>query len=200
MSGPIDRPLVRPITRGPADWWWLAATLGLLLFLALPAACVAGAEGSAGREAMADAMSRMMESMGLLGAGSDDARSMGDARGSGAALGQGGEMGRKMLEGMTNGAPGTGRMPWTGAALEGIWEAAGGGLLIVQGGNYRLYAPHWAYVDGTIQVTGNRLQLTSRRANFSLTFEFALDQGRLALRDGNGQVMLYRRLVLDGGG
>jgi len=178
----------------------------LFVFLFLPWLSVWGAEGSAGREAMADAMSRMMEAMGLMGSGGEAARAMtnggvpGMSPVPGMPLDQAGEVGRQMMEGMVSGGAGAGRMPWTGAALGGIWESAGGGLLIVEGGNYRLYAPNWAFVDGTIQVTGDRVRMVSRRAGFSLEFEFALDQGRLALRDAQGQVFLYRRLVLDGGG
>jgi len=177
-----------------------------LVVLVLPWMSVLGAEGSVGREAMADAMSRMMEAMGLLGSGGEAARAMtnggvpGMSPVPGMPLEQAGAVGRQMLEGMASGGAGAGRMPWTGAAFGGVWESAGGGLLIVEGGNYRLYAPNWAFVDGTIQVTGDRVRMVSRRAGFSLEFEFALDQGRLALRDAQGQVFLYRRLVLDGGG
>jgi len=176
----------------------------LFVFLFLPWLSVWGAEGSAGREAMADAMSRMMEAMGLMGSGGEAARAMTNGGGPGMSavpgmpLDQAGEVGRQMMEGMVSG--GAGGMPWTGAALGGIWESAGGGLLIVEGGHYRLYAPNWAFVDGTLQVTGDRVRMVSRRAGFSLEYEFALDQGRLALRDAQGQVFLYRRLVLDGGG
>jgi hypothetical protein len=84
--------------------------------------------------------------------------------------------------------------------LDGLWEASGGGLLIVEGGHYRLYAPYGGYVDGDLQVTGTRVQMSSRRAGFKLDFEYALDQGRLAMRDARGQVYLYRRMVLTGGG
>ncbi len=171
-----------------------------LLVLLLPWLPGLGAEGSAGREAMADAMSRMMEAMGLLGSGGEAARAMTNGGVPGMPLDQAGEVGRQLMEGMASGSAGAGRMPWTGAALGGIWESAGGGLLIVEGGHYRLYAPNWAFVDGTLQVAGDRVRMVSRRSGFSLEYEFALDQGRLALRDTQGQVFLYRRLVLDGGG
>jgi hypothetical protein len=189
--------LVRPTfghrpARGAAVW------LPLLL-LCLPAAPVQCADGNTGREAMADAMSRMMEAMGLMGAGTDAARSMANGGVPGMPLGQAGEAGRRLLDGMSQAVPGVGQVPWAAGLLEGVWEAAGGGLLIVQGGNYRLYAPNWAYVEGTIATNGNRVQMASRRAGFDLSFEYALDQGRLALRDAGGQVLLYRRLVLNGG-
>ncbi|HYN77514.1 MAG TPA: hypothetical protein VES73_06965 [Lamprocystis sp. (in: g-proteobacteria)] len=169
------------------------ASVLLPLILADPGSVAVGGEGNPNRAAMADAMSRMMESMGLMGAGGDAAKSIAGEGVPGLPLGQAGEAGTRMLEGMTSGVVGT------GAALEGVWEGAGGGLLIVQGDRYRIYAPNWSAADGTLQVSGNRLQMVNRRANFNLAFEYALDQGRLALRDDRGQVLLYRRLVLNGG-
>jgi hypothetical protein len=154
----------------------------------------ASAEGTTGREAMADAMSRMMEAMGLMGTGGNRG-----AAGIEGPLGQAAETARGMMEGAARGVPGAGTSPFSDGSLNGIWEAAGGGLLIVAGGNYRLYAPNWAFVDGILQVAGGRIRMMSRRAGFSLEFEYALDQGRLAMRDSNGQVYLYRRMVLDGG-
>lgn len=83
-----------------------------------------------------------------------------------------------------------------GSALEGIWEDNQDGLLIVQGGDYRIYASCKGFIEGTIQVGAERVELTNRQENFVQTFEFALDQGRLVLRDRHGQVFLYRRLAL----
>lgn len=89
-----------------------------------------------------------------------------------------------------------GAMPWSGTSLEGLWEDNQGGLLIVQGGFYRLYSACRGYVEGEIRLQDTRVELSNRAENFIQTFEFALDQGRLALRDQNGQLYLYRRLVL----
>lgn len=213
MPCPIARPFAAvaapraarpPRVRGRAGQrGWSAATrfLFLVLALSLPGAGVPGDAPGGGREAMADAMSRMMEAMGLLGSGAQTNGAMpGLPAVPGMPLGQAGEAGRKLLEGMTQGVPGMGMIPGSGGALAGVWEAAGGGLLIVEGDRFRLYAPTWAFVDGTIRIAGDRVRLTSRRANFSLEFEYALDQGRLALRDPGGQILLYRQLVLDGGG
>jgi hypothetical protein len=192
----------------------------LVLLLTLSGGPAVQSQDSGNREAMADAMSRMMEAMGLLGAGADAARSMSggtmpsmpgvpgmSAVPGGTQMDQAAKMGQSMLEGMTRGVPGgaaavpgMGSMPWSGGVLEGLWEAAGGGLLIVQGGNYRLYAPNGAFVDGIVQIEGQQVRMASRRAGFALAFEYALDQGRLVLRDSDGQLFLYRRLVLDGGG
>ena len=90
-----------------------------------------------------------------------------------------------------------GAMPWTGTSLDGLWEDNQGGLLIVQGGFYRLYSACRGYIEGQIRVQTDRVELSNRTENFTQTFEFALDQGRLALRDQNGQLYLYRRLILN---
>ena len=166
----------------PGSVWAL-----LLLLLGLFGAPVIAGEGAVNRQAMADAMSRMMESMGLFGSGSG----AGPDR-SGDSWGRAGEMGRQMMDGMSKAGPSGG--------LDGLWEAAGGGLLIVQGGHFRLYANNGAYVDGVIQVSGPRVRMVSRRGRFALDLEYAQDQGRLAMRDEHGRVYLYRRLILNSGG
>jgi hypothetical protein len=200
----------------------LASMLPLLLGVG-----PAHADNSGTRSAMADAMSRMMEAMGLFGSGATAPGSMygggmpspfgmpGSGMGMpgmpGGAMGmpfggsgqmdQAGRMGGAMWDQFSRSVPGMSQMPWSGASLEGPWEAAGGGLLLVQGPYYRLYAPNGGFVEGTLQATGDRLRLSNSRAGFDLEFEYAMDQeGRLAMRDQSGQVYLYRRLVLKGDG
>lgn len=84
-----------------------------------------------------------------------------------------------------------------GVSLEGIWEDNQGGLLIVQGRFYRLYSACRGSLDGEIRVQADRLELSNPAEHFTQIFEFALDQGRLALRDQNGRLYLYRRLFLN---
>lgn len=210
---------------------WLVLA-GLVLLAS--GASATGADNSASRSAMADAMARMMEAMGLFGSGTDPARSMyggmpspfgmpgsamgmpgmpggamGMPFGGGSQMDQAGRMGGAMWDQFSRSVPGAAHLPqmpqvppspWSGSTLEGPWEAAGGGLLLVQGPYYRLYSPNGGFVDGTIQVTGDRVRLSNGRAGFDLEFEYALDQeGRLALRDQSGQIYLYRKLLLDGG-
>jgi hypothetical protein len=162
-----------------------------LLLLGLVVVPVMAGEGTVNRQAMADAMSEIMESMGLFGSGSGAAK--GDLHGpSGDSWGRVEEMGRQMMDGLDKTVPSGG--------LEGLWEAAGGGLLIVQGSNFRLYANNGAYVDGGIQMNGSRVRMVSRRGRFTLDLEYAQDQDRLAMRDQRGRVYLYRRLILNSGG
>lgn len=150
---------------------------------------VRAAEG-VDRQAMADAMSRMMEAMGFGRSG---------APFSGSPWSGGGVDGARRSGQETMNGFASGLVPGSASALEGLWEAAGGGLLIVQGGRYRLYAPSGAFVDGSLALSGARLKMWNRRTGFASELDYALDQGRLALRDSSGQIYLYRSLVLPGG-
>ncbi|BCU05795.1 hypothetical protein [Allochromatium tepidum] len=140
-------------------------------------------------EAMAHAIARMMESMGFT-ATIDQGR--------GAPLPPTDPMGMSSWPSALGQMPGAlATKPWTGSSLEGLWEDNQGGLLIVQGGFYRLYSACRGYIEGEIRVRTDRVELSNRTENFTQTFEFALDQGRLALRDQNGRLYLYRRLILN---
>ena len=84
---------------------WRGATWVLLPLLLSPlAAPVIAGEGAVSRQAAADAMSRMMESMGLLGAGSGPANGAipGHADES---WGRAEEMGRQMMDGSNKTVP-----------------------------------------------------------------------------------------------
>lgn len=161
--------------------------------------------------AMANAMVRMMEAMGLFGGGSLGswgglpaisglAAPYGSLMGMpGAspwglpmqdpsrAMGTGTDMLRQMYQGIPAGAVGG------AGSLDGIWEGSGGDLLIVQGGRYRIYAPQDQYLDGLLQQQASRVALYNVQDGHTQVFEFATQDGRLALRDASGQVYLYRR-------
>ena len=81
--------------------------------------------------------------------------------------------------------------------LDGVWEGRNGELLIVQGSRFRIYPGSAGYVDGYIQLRGDRLALYSPSDESARPFEFAESEGRLALRDAQGQLCLYRRLWLE---
>jgi hypothetical protein len=176
---------------------------------------------SSARNAMADAMARMMEAMGFLG---------GDTPGGTMPMNPGNFSMPGMMPGMnqfgmnpflqqpwssalTNPAQTFGmdqmmqQMPqvpgmpgWQRTALDGIWEGRGGSLLIVQAQRFRLYSSQGGYIEGLIQQRGDRLALYDPQQDTVRPFEFAEHQGRLVLRDPEGQVYLYRRLWLDEGG
>ncbi len=164
----------------------------MALFLAL-------AEGVAAQEtatqAMAQAIARMMETMGFIGNGVSGMAPGNFVPGNPGSMGMAG-----WPSAFVPGAAGTGSQSSQapgGAVLEGVWEDNQNGLLIVQGTLYRIYSSCNGYIEGDIRIGSDRIELTNRKESFTQTFEFALDQGRLALRDQNGQTYLYRRLVLD---
>lgn len=152
-------------------------------------------------QAMAQAIARMMESMGFF-AGAGDPGPIppsGWPSAFGGVPGMSG-MGHQMSPGTLMGQMGErafgDTMTGQTTVLEGVWEDNQGGLLIVQGRFYRLYAARKGYIEGGIRVTDDRVELSNQTLGFTQTFELALDQGRLVLRDASGQLYLYRRLVL----
>jgi hypothetical protein len=194
----------------------LKALCLLLCLMVLPGA---GSAQLGTREIMADAMARMMEAMGLFDSVPRDPLSYGGLLGDvdlyaapgspwgGPANGPSRssamrdlmqQFAGRMLE---PGEPG-GSWPsgWKPSRLEGVWEGRDGELLIVQGTRFRIYSRGMQRVDGLIQVRGERLALYNPLNENAQPFEFAESQGRLVMRDLAGQVYLYRRLLLDGGG
>lgn len=156
-------------------------------------------------------MARMMEAMGFLAEHADDAMS-GSLSGAGGWPGMMGSA--PLMPSLGNPVPyyGMGEMmeqlpalpggpmspPWRAGLLEGIWESPDGGLLIVQGSHYRLYQRCAGFVEGSLRLTSDRLVLRNRAHGIEHGFDTALQDGRLVLRGDDGQLYLYRRLLLDG--
>lgn len=185
-------PFLMPIVRR------LFPLLLLSLFLGFMSAPARSAES---HEALADAMARMMEAMGFRAADPSDSNPFDGAP---ARALPGWPSGFSAWSNLAPPAVFGGNQepfqPWGPRTfLEGVWESNDGGLLIVQGHYYRLYAPCKGHIDGGIRVESERIELTNARQGFSQHFEYAQDQGRLALRDQQGRIFVYRRLVLDGG-
>jgi hypothetical protein len=199
-------------------------TLVLAITLLFATEALAEDAGAAPRAAMADAMSRMMEAMGFLnppsspglpmttplaplsgmpgglsipgmtgipGASSWPAPS-GDPSG---LMGKGGEVMKQMTEGMKSSGGALSSSPVS--RLDGVWEGRNGELLIVQGNRFRIYPGSSGYVDGYLQLSGDRLAMYNPENAHISPFDFAESDGRLALRDRNGSHFLYRRLWLD---
>lgn len=188
------------------------------LLLLVSSVAAAGETLAGTREAMADAMVRMMDAMGFLDSGSTPSypggSSWAPAFGSFAMPGSVpwgapyqerspasamGDAMRQFSRGLS--APGGGQpFPWTGSPMEGIWEGRGGELLIVQGNRFRIYAGTAEHVDGYIMVRADRLALYNPIDTNTQLYQYAESQGRLVLKDASGQLYLYRRLRLDSGG
>lgn len=196
------------------------ALLALLALLAGMVPATAEDVSAAPRAAMAEAMAKMMEAMGFLGPslpGSMPSPLPGVMPGMmptpltggmplvtdpKSLMDQGLDKGSAALQQMTEGmkmpdAPGS-FMPWgTPSRLDGVWEGRNGELLIVQGNRFRIYPGASHYVDGYIQLQGDRLALYNPGNEHIRPFEFAESEGRLAMRDPSGSLFLYRRLWLE---
>lgn len=195
-------------------------TLVVAVFLALAPLRPASAGGTDAAEAMAAAMARMMEAMGMLDAG--DRPRMPSMPYMMPGLGDFGygqmpwaQMPWSQIPGYgafgdpikAFGMPGFAEQmgsgmawPWVGAAadtLDGVWEGRDGGLLIVRGQRFRLQAAQGGHIEGLIQRRGDRLALYEPTSEATKTYEMAMQRGRMVLRDDAGYTYLYRRLWLD---
>jgi hypothetical protein len=201
--------------------------LSLVLLLAVLPLRPVEAAGNEAANAMAEAMERMMEAMGLL---EDD----GDSPMPGftptmpgmGSLGYGqmwpwaqmpwsqvpwgqlpdyGAFSDPIkafgMPGLANPAAGAGRgWPWAGASgepLDGIWEGRDGGLLIVLATRFRLQAAKGGHIEGLIRREGERVAMYEPSTGSLRAYELAIHQGRMVLRDSDGNTYLYRRLWLD---
>ena len=204
------------MTRAPGP---ARALLALLALLAGTVPAAAEDVSAAPRAAMAEAMAKMMEAMGFLGPalpgsmpspvpgvmpgmlpspltgmpGATDPKTLMDQ-----GMEKGGAALQQMTEGMKMPDTPASFMPWgTPSRLDGVWEGRNGELLIVQGNRFRIYPGASHYVDGYIQLQGDRLALYNPGNEHIRPFEFAESEGRLALRDPAGTLFLYRRLWLE---
>jgi hypothetical protein len=81
-----------------------------------------------------------------------------------------------------------------GSAIDGVWQGNSGEIFLVHNGQFRLYAGRDNYNDGRLAVRGNRLILANPSTGISRAYEYATEDGRLVLRDDNGNLLLYRRV------
>jgi len=178
------------------------------------------------RNAMVEAMVKMMQAMGVFDPSSLPSMPMGTVpvdpyawnpgvssfgmpgasawsgavQDPSAAMEKGGDMVKQFSDGMRMPKDiGTGLFPGSlGTPLEGIWEGRGGELLIVQGNRFRIYPGNAGYIDGYFQLRGERLAMYNPKNANIRPFEYAESEGRLVLRDEAGTLYLYRRLWLEG--
>lgn len=74
--------------------------------------------------------------------------------------------------------------------LDGVWQGRGSEILIIRGNQFRVYK----YVDGSLQIQGNKLIMHHPQADVVRQYEFATQNDQLILRDPHGQILLYSRL------
>jgi hypothetical protein len=116
---------------------------------------------------------------------------------------------QRALEGMAQQVPTTGQAPQSGpmttpqsvypsgqSSLDGIWQGRDGEIVLVMYGHFRIYADSENYRDGLYQMNENWLTLYDPQTGSRKDYEYALSDGRMVLRDDNGQLLLYRQLPI----
>ena len=177
----------------------LARGFRRMLLLWILAGVSPGEAQATPREAMIDAMVKMMDAMGVFEPSNlpppvppllnppswnPNAVLADPAR----AAAQGGALVGSVASGLAQ--PGQAN----GSRLEGIWEGRDGELLIIQGNRFRIYPGSAGYIDGYLQFRGERLAMYNPEEANIRPFDYAEFEGRLVLRDPAGTLYLYRRL------
>ncbi len=101
---------------------------------------------------------------------------------------------------MPNQLPGNVGIPnWPGSAggggqpLNGAWIDNSGQGLLVRGNQFRLFSDRERYRDMTIRYEGHHVWLYDQDSGTAKRYEFAHAEDRMALRDRDGNTMLFRR-------
>jgi hypothetical protein len=192
---------------GAVRWLLLLTLLGTH-----PSPPLAAPEDSTRRQEMADAMLKMMDAMGFSGrdgtsrgglagpggggpqpapwAGVMDYAPWGDARGGATPWG------RAPVEMMRPWS----HMPWGPMSssarghLDGTWVSLSGERLTVMGERFHLDAGSGRVIEGVLRIDASHLLLYQPRMRQAWRYDYAEQDGRLVLRDDEGQLFLYRRL------
>jgi len=77
--------------------------------------------------------------------------------------------------------------------LEGTWLGNAGDILVIHGVRFRIFMDEAHFTEGIFRIDGNLLTMTNLENHTSRIYEFAMQQGRLVLRDADGNLMLYKR-------
>jgi hypothetical protein len=177
---------------------------------------------------MAEAMMNMMERMGMFGSGTQDTPGSttppgepwnpwrqdfaGSPNTAWRALPQGfglapGAVGAtaprnrfRPPQGWGGAAPESQGAQGPASQLEGDWQSNTGERLRIHAGRFRLQSGPTRTAEGMIRLNGRLLSLYLPELRRTLVYEYAEYQGRLALRDAEGRIFLYRRTTGTGGG
>lgn len=82
--------------------------------------------------------------------------------------------------------------PWP--HLNGIWRGASGDTLVIHGNRFRIHNAAGLYSDGIFQIVGSQFHAYTPASG--VVRHYGLNQlgDRLALRDDEGQILLFERL------
>lgn len=184
----------------------LVKRTGLILLVLFLTPATAADSGGGGRGlALADAMLGMMDRLGMLGERNPQWPRQNHWTGGMPWQSMGG-----VAPGMGGAWPGP-AYPWTSVdpqgwfpvqpgnhRLNGLWQGLGGERLLIDVPRFRLQADARRSVQGRLVLRDNHLMMQTEDAGRPLVFEFAENQGRLALRGADGNLYLYRLIQRPG--
>ena len=80
------------------------------------------------------------------------------------------------------------------SVLEGTWMGRNGDYLVVHGVEFHLFASPEHVIGGLFRIEGDSLALMNTETGITRLYEYAMQEGRLVLRDRDGQILLYKRI------
>ncbi|MCG8019791.1 MAG: hypothetical protein JAZ20_05180 [Candidatus Thiodiazotropha weberae] len=80
--------------------------------------------------------------------------------------------------------------------VDGIWIGQGGEIVLVMYGYFRVYADTETYRDGRYQIDGDLLHMHDLENGMSQTYQYALDSGRMIMRNREGVLLLFKQLPI----
>lgn len=173
--------------------WNAKQALFLLLALCLtphPETAHAAGDPGARRLAISDAMMGMMDAMGLFGSATPDPLAFSGAAGSGQQMAQrAGDLMQNIIA-----APGLADKLPKQTPFEGVWQGQQGEWLAFKGSRFRLLASAKRRLEGIVYLRDSLIAFHSPRHNKTWVFEYAQQQGRLALRDTQRRLYLFRKV------
>ena len=90
------------------------------------------------------------------------------------------------------GGQGPGAAP-TGGYLDGAWELSKGGFVVISGNRARLYLTPRQYQDFAVRYDRDRLWWAPRAGGATARYRYRVIDGRMVLRDDDGNYLLLRR-------
>jgi hypothetical protein len=78
--------------------------------------------------------------------------------------------------------------------LSGVWQGASGDVLVIRGNRFRIHNAEGLCSDVTFHVAGSQFFTYAPSSGVTRRYELAQLGDRLALRDSEGQVLLFHRL------
>jgi hypothetical protein len=81
------------------------------------------------------------------------------------------------------------------AELDGSWQGKSGELLVIRHGRFRIYQDQERFREGNLALEGqNTLTMQDPSTGNAQRYDYALHEGKLALRNQAGNLFLYRRI------